>query len=82
MVNEDVVSGCAADESIAFFVIEPLYCTLFFHFSSVIAAPAIAGILSDHLHVCIGAVPGIQAGNTKPTQESAVVISKEAEANT
>jgi hypothetical protein len=82
MVNEDVVSGCAADESIAFFVIEPLYCTLFFHFSSVIAVPAIAGVLSDHLHICIGAVPGIQAGNTKPIQESAVGISNEAEANT
>jgi len=42
VMNEDVIAGFAADESIAFFVVEPLYCTLFCHssFSVIDAVPA------------------------------------------
>jgi hypothetical protein len=82
MMYEDVVSGCAADKSITFLIVKPLYCALFFHFSSVIADPAIAGIIFGSIAFCVGAFPEIQAGNTKPIQESAVGIDKEAGANT
>jgi hypothetical protein len=34
VVDENIVSRCALNKSIAFFVVKPLHCTLFFHFSS------------------------------------------------
>jgi len=36
------------------------------------ADPAVAGILPDHLPFALALARGIQAGNTKPIQESAV----------
>jgi hypothetical protein len=42
VMNEDIIPGCAADESISFFVVKPLYCSLFCHssFSVIDVAPA------------------------------------------
>ena len=34
VMDEDVISGIAADKTITFFVIKPLYCSLFFHLFS------------------------------------------------
>ena len=34
VVNKNIISGSAFDETVPFFVVKPLHCTLFFHFSS------------------------------------------------
>ena len=36
MMHENIVSGIAPDKTITFFVIEPLYYALFFHFTSLL----------------------------------------------
>jgi hypothetical protein len=43
MMHKYILTRFAADETVAFFVIKPLHCTLFFHCSSFIAGPATAG---------------------------------------
>jgi hypothetical protein len=64
MVYEDVIAGLAADKPITLFVVKPLYCALFFHFSLFVLL--ILQWQVDHLY-CLALLRGIQPENTDPS---------------